>query len=241
MACIRAQVCDSMTAELVKAWMWGDHRIYDVRQDDGRVDSYPSVTTLMHALPESEGLKWFRRFHDDPERHTATRAMIGSTCHYFFESKNARMLPDHTPEMEKINFKEYLTPESHAAIKNINQKIAMFMEMHDFNPWWLERPLWSDKYGYAGRVDYIGEFDGVSCILDLKTAKKFYPPENGIDKHALQLSMYQIALKERLGIDIEELIILRVNEANKPELKRCEFSEEDVADLRELYRAQYGR
>jgi hypothetical protein len=228
-------------AELDKAWMWGDHRIYDILQDDGTISSYPSVTTLMHALPESDGLKWFRRTHEDPERHTATRAMIGSTCHYYFESRNARMLPDHVPEMEDINFREYLTLDAHAAIKNINLKIKLFMMKHEFKPWWLERPLWSDQYGYAGRVDYIGEFDGVSCILDLKTSKRFYPPENGIDKHALQLSMYKIALKERLDIDIEELIILRVNEANKPELKYCEFSEEDVADLRDLYRNQYGR
>jgi hypothetical protein len=53
--------------EMIDARIIAGHRIYDVREDDGSITQYPSVTTMLKALPEPEGLKWFRQNFENPE------------------------------------------------------------------------------------------------------------------------------------------------------------------------------
>jgi hypothetical protein len=247
-------------AKMLGARMVSNHRVYDILQDDGSIVSFPSVTTILKALPESEGLKWFKNNFENAEAHTAKRAMVGTTCHFFFESECAKQLPNHTPELEQVAYREYLDDDSLDAIGNINRKIKSVMKQHDFKPITLEEGVWSDVLRVAGRVDFKGYLDGKLCIVDLKTSKKFYDegkgayedrikymvendgqaPKNFFNKHALQLSMYKQAFLERDGDQIEELWILRVNENNKPELRLMADVLEDVKDVRELYFDQFG-
>lgn len=236
------------------------HRIYDILQDDGTILKFPSVTTILKVLPESAGLKWFWNNFENAEAHTATRAMVGTTCHYFFECECAKQLPNHTPELEQVKYREYLTDDGLAAIGNINRKIQALMDKHDFIPLTLEEGVWSDVLRVAGRVDFKGYLDGKLCIVDLKTSKKFYDEskgeykarveymsENGgkapkgyFSKHALQLSTYKQAFKERNDDQIEELWIMRVNENNKPELRLMPDVLDDVKDVREMYFEEFN-
>ncbi len=247
-------------AKMLSARMVGGHRVYDIRKDDGSIVSFPSVTTILKALPESEGLKWFKRNFENAEAHTARRAMIGTTCHYFFESECAKQLPNHTPELEDVAYMEYLDDDSLDAIGNINRKIKSVMQQHTFKPVTLEEVVWSDVLRVAGRVDFKGYLDGKLCVVDLKTSKKFYDESKGdyedrivymeehdgeapkgfFNKHALQLSTYKQAFLEKNGDQIEELWILRVNENNKPELRLMADIFDDVKDVREMYFDQFG-
>lgn len=246
-------------SKMIGARIVGGHRIYDILQDDGTTSSYPSVTTVLKVLPESAGLKWFKNNFENAESHTATRAMIGTTCHFFFESECAKQLPNHTPELENVAYKKYLDDDSLSNIGNINRKIKSIMEEHKFEPLTLEEAVWSDVLKVAGRVDFKGYLNGKLCIVDLKTSKKFYDESkrdyndrikymaehNGqahpgyFDKHALQLSMYKQAFLERNGEKIEELWILRVNENNKPELRLMPDVLDDVKDVRGMYFDQF--
>jgi len=245
--------------EFLGARIVGGHRFYDFMYNDNNV-SYPSVTTMLKVLPEPDGLKWFKNNYPDAEKYTARRAMIGTTCHYFFECQCAYHLPDHTPEMEEVAFAEHLDEESLDSIGNINRKIKSIMKQHDFKPISLEDTVWSDVLKVAGRVDYRGMLNGKKVILDLKTAKAFHDetkteylnrldymqdndgkaPPGFFSKFALQLSTYKQCYKERFGWEAEELWILRVNENNKPELRLQPDVLDDVKDVREMYYETYG-
>jgi len=170
------------------------------------------------------------------------------------------MLPDHNPDMESIPFDKYLNDEAMECIGNINRKLRSVMKRHDFKPISLEEPVWSDELRVAGRVDYFGYLDGKLAIVDLKTSKSFYDetkseyatrveymdanngkaPPAYFTKHALQLSMYKQAFRERRGVEAEELWILRVNENNKPELRLMPDVLDDVKEVRQMYYEQYG-
>jgi len=54
-------------SEFIEARIVAGHRVYDIRQDNGEIVSYPSATTFLKVLPEPEGLKWFYRNFENPE------------------------------------------------------------------------------------------------------------------------------------------------------------------------------
>lgn len=213
-----------------------NHRLYNIQHDDG-IRKYPSVTTIFKCLPLSYGLQRFQQMPGAAE-HTARRAAIGTTCHFYLESKMSHYLNDHVPELEYVNYADYGGPETWEIVRNINLKIDMMVKQHNIVPYKLEMPLWSDEHQYAGRIDFIGWVDGNFSILDLKTSKRLYNED--VDKHALQLSAYKHALIEREGKEVDKLYILRVNENNMPELKEKKDMFNDFLDVREFYRDMYG-
>jgi genome maintenance exonuclease 1 len=70
-----------------------------------------------------------------------------------------------------------------------------------------EIALWSDQLGVAGRVDCIGEYDGVLSIIDFKTSNNNKTNEM-IEDYWLQTAAYAIMWYERTGVPIEDLVIL---------------------------------
>jgi len=186
--------------------------------------------------------------------------MVGTTCHYFFESQCTKSLPDHVLELEPVDYASHLNEDTLASIGNINRKIESVMRQHDFEPISLEEGTWSNLIQVAGRVDYMGYLDGKLSIVDLKTSKAFHDetkskylsrldymedndgkvPPSFFSKYALQLSTYRQCFKERRGIDIERLWIMRVNENNKPELRLYPDMLDDVLDVRDMYREEYN-
>lgn len=217
-------------------------RLYTIHNREGKEVKYPSVTTVLQILPMAPNLKKYIEW--DPkqaETNMKRRAMIGSTAHYYFECVNARQLPNHTPVLEKeIEFHRFFNSKTAKAIGEICKKIELYVRFNNFEPWFLEEKTWSHELETAGRVDFIGKFNGKTCILDLKTAKSFYPPVNGIDPHALQLAAYKQGFKEVHGIEVEKLYILRVNEAKKPQLKEVPDDKDGFKVARDLFREAHG-
>jgi len=218
-----------------------DMRYYIIERADGTIVKYPSVTSVFSVLPTSAGLLWFQRNHPDPERHKHTRAMIGSTAHYYFECKNAKYLPGHIPEMENIPFREFYESEHAEIIGNINRKLKAFTQLNHLRAKFLEVPVWSHRLKMAGRIDFAGEFNHIArALVDLKTAKRFYKVgADEYDLHALQQTAYKIGLLETYGYDVEEAFILRCNEANAPQVKQLTFDEESLLEVREIFRQRW--
>ncbi|MCK5013797.1 MAG: PD-(D/E)XK nuclease family protein [Candidatus Omnitrophica bacterium] len=217
-------------------------RIYPVPGPNGEILHFPSVTTVLNILPKPASLLNYIEWDPEKaEKNMKRRAMVGSTAHYYFECVQARKLQNHNPIIEEdIQFNKFFNAKTAKAIGEICKKIALYIRFNDFEPWFLEEKTWSHELQTAGRVDFIGKFNGVSCILDLKTAKSFYPPENGIDPHALQLAAYKQGLKEVHGIEVEKLYILRVNEAKQPQLKEVSDDKDGFLMARELFREEHG-
>ena len=46
-------------------------------------------------------------------------------------------------------------------------------------------PVFSEKYGYAGTIDYVCTIDGKTYIVDFKTSKQVWP------EYELQVSAYK--------------------------------------------------
>ena len=115
------------------------------------------------------------------------------------------------------------------------------MAAHEFNPIALEKKVWSHQLKIAGRVDYIGWYDGELSIIDLKTSKSFYPPENGIDKHSIQLSAYKKCVDDMADTPkITKLYILRVNENNHPEIVEKDYDIDGFIETRKLFHDKYN-
>lgn len=70
-----------------------------------------------------------------------------------------------------------------------------------------ERRLYSEKYGYAGTMDFDATVGGKRTLGDFKTGKAIYP------SMMAQTAAYQQALEEEMGIKFEQRVIIRLDKA----------------------------
>ena len=75
----------------------------------------------------------------------------------------------------------------------------------------LEKSLYSDYLGLAGRVDCIAEYEGELAIIDFKTSKKI-KPEKWIENYFVQEVAYACMYYEMTGIPVQKLITIMVAE-----------------------------
>ena len=73
----------------------------------------------------------------------------------------------------------------------------------------IERTLYSEYLGLAGRVDCIAEYEGELAVIDFKTSTKI-KPEKWIENYFVQEMFYAAAYYELTEIPIKKLITLMV-------------------------------
>jgi genome maintenance exonuclease 1 len=73
----------------------------------------------------------------------------------------------------------------------------------------LEKSLYSDYLGLAGRVDCIAEYEGELAVIDFKTSKKI-KPEKWVENYFVQEVAYACMYYEMTGIAVEKLITIMV-------------------------------
>jgi genome maintenance exonuclease 1 len=74
-----------------------------------------------------------------------------------------------------------------------------------------ERSLYSNKWGVAGRVDCIAEYDGKLSVIDFKTSTKD-KKEEWVENYFIQTTAYCEMFEERYGKAIDQIVILIVTE-----------------------------
>lgn len=90
----------------------------------------------------------------------------------------------------------------------------------------VEVKVWNPELSYAGTFDLLLTMDGKMTLLDLKTSKEYY------DGYANQLTAYKIAAQKMYGVEIEQMVIVRLcpdrrhNPFMKPEVHYAPFMEE---------------
>jgi len=82
----------------------------------------------------------------------------------------------------------------------------------------LEQGLYSTRYGIAGRVDCIAEYDKELTVIDFKTATRKRDEIN--ENYLVQASFYSIAWEERTGEKINQITILTTTEDGKLDVYR---------------------
>jgi genome maintenance exonuclease 1 len=73
----------------------------------------------------------------------------------------------------------------------------------------IERTLYSEYLGLAGRVDCIAEYEGELAVIDFKTSEKI-KPEKWIENYFVQETFYAAAYYELTGKVVKKLITLMV-------------------------------
>ena len=73
----------------------------------------------------------------------------------------------------------------------------------------IERTLYSEFLGLAGRVDCIAEYDGELAVIDFKTSTKI-KPEKWVENYFVQEMFYASAYYELTEIPVKKLITLMV-------------------------------
>ena len=76
----------------------------------------------------------------------------------------------------------------------------------------IERTLYSEYYGLAGRVDCIAEYEGELAVIDFKTSEKI-KPEKWLENYFVQEMFYAAAYYELTEIPVKKLITIMVTPA----------------------------
>lgn len=159
----------------------------------------PSVTTVIGAKGKKAIMEWRKRVGEEEANKISRKASSrGTNVHTLCE----RYLNNEDLGMIMPDAKEMFLP-----LKPLLNRIN--------NIHYQECTLWSVKLEMAGRVDCIGEFDGVLSVIDFKTSKRPKKKED-IDNYFAQCVAYACMYEELIGIGIEQIVIIMAVEGSEP-------------------------
>jgi len=158
-------------------------------------DWVPSITSVTSFYNRQIFVKWRERVGLEEANRITKRATARGTdfhqvCQDYLENKELNW-DDYQP-LTKFMF-YHLKPE----LDKINNIHA------------IERTLYSEYLGLAGRVDCIAEYDGELAVIDFKTSDKI-KPEEWIENYFVQETFYAAAYYELTGKVVKKLITLMV-------------------------------
>ena len=158
-------------------------------------NKYPSITTVLSGRAK-EGINAWRQKVGEAVANQIMRtaAKRGTAVHALCEDYlNNNELGNQ--EVLPLAMFTLLKPE----LDNINNIVAQ------------EVGLYSDKWGIAGRVDCIAEYDGKLTVIDFKTSTK-EKKEEWIENYFIQCTAYCEMFEERYGRAIDQIAVLIVCE-----------------------------
>jgi genome maintenance exonuclease 1 len=168
----------------------------------------PSVTTVLGAQKKDAIMAWRKRVGEDVANAISKKATgRGTNVHTLCERYlNNEPLGDVMPDA--VEMFRSLKP----LLNNID------------NIHYQECALWSKQLGMAGRVDCIGEYDGVLSVIDFKTSKKI-KTEAHIEDYFWQTSAYALMYEEMIGRPIDNIVIIMAVENEQPLLFKQKTSD----------------
>ena len=158
-------------------------------------NKYPSITTVLSGRNAEGLIAWRKRVGNDVANQIMrTAAKRGTAVHELAENYlNNKELTNQ--DVLPLAMFTLLKPE----LDNINNIVLQ------------EGALYSDKWGVAGRVDCIAEYDGKITVIDFKTSTK-EKKEEWVENYFIQCTAYCEMFEERYGLAINQIAILIVTE-----------------------------
>ena len=158
-------------------------------------NKYPSITTVLSGRAKEGINAWRQRVGEAVANQIMrTAARRGTAVHELCENYlNNEELGNQ--EVLPLAMFTLLKPE----LDNINNIVAQ------------EVGLYSDRWGIAGRVDCIAEYDGKLTVIDFKTSTK-EKKEEWIENYFIQCTAYCEMFEERYGRAIDQIAVLIVCE-----------------------------
>jgi len=155
----------------------------------------PSITSVTSFYNREVFRKWRQRVGDaEANRITKESTTRGTDYH---EAAQAYL------ENKELDWDNYL-PLTQFMFKSSQPYLDKIGKIHA-----IERTLYSEYLGLAGRVDCIAEYDGELAIIDFKTSKKI-KPEKWIEQYFVQETAYACMYYELTGIAVDKLITIMV-------------------------------
>ena len=158
-------------------------------------NKYPSITTVLSGRAKEGINAWRERVGEAVANQIMrTAAKRGTAVHELCEDYlNNKELGNQ--EVLPLAMFTLLKPE----LDNINNIVAQ------------EVGLYSDRWGIAGRVDCIADYDGKLTVIDFKTSTK-EKKEEWIENYFIQCTAYCEMFEERYGQAIDQIAVLIVCE-----------------------------
>ena len=159
----------------------------------------PSVTTVVGAQKKQAIMEWRRRVGEEVANKISRQATSRGT--------NVHTLCEKYLNNEELG---EMMPDAFEMFRSLKPLLNRINNIH-----YQEVALWSEQLGLAGRVDCIGEFDGVLSVIDFKTSKKIKKLED-IQDYFWQTTAYALMYEELVGQPINDLVIIMAVQDEKP-------------------------
>ena len=158
-------------------------------------DWVPSITTVTSFYNREIFVKWRKRIGlEEANRITKKATARGTDFH--------QVCQDYL-ENKELNWDDY-QPLSKFMFFHAKPYLDKINNIHA-----IERTLYSEYLGLAGRVDASGEYEGELAVIDFKTSEKI-KPEEWLENYFVQEMFYGSAYYELTGIPIVKLITIMV-------------------------------
>jgi|TARA_X000000950_G_scaffold5237_1_gene5411 hypothetical protein len=169
----------------------GDIRLYNLPNGQW----VPSITSVTSFYNRQIFIDWRKRVgNKEADRITKKATTRGTDFH--------EVAQDYLLNKE-LNWDNY-RPLSKFMFYHLKPELDKINNIHA-----IERTLYSEYLGLAGRVDCIAEYEGELAVIDFKTSDKI-KPEDWIENYFVQEMFYGSAYYEMTGIPIKKLITLMV-------------------------------
>ena len=165
---------------------------------------YPSITTVLSNRGKEGLFEWRNRVgHEVANYISGKAAKRGTAVHHMCEEylNNVSFIQDDWWLEKQKNFLPFclFNQLRNGVLQRINNIHAQ------------ECGLYSDRYGIAGRVDCIAEYNRVLSIIDFKTSTSERNDEYN-ENYYIQTAAYAEMYEERTGIPTDQIVILVVTE-----------------------------
>ena len=155
----------------------------------------PSITSVTSFYNRQIFVDWRKRVGIEEANRITKKATTRGTD--FHEVAQDYLLN------KELDWNNYL-PASKFMFYHLKPELDKINNIHA-----IERTLYSEYFGLAGRVDCIAEYEGELAVIDFKTSEKI-KPEKWIENYFVQEMFYASAYYEMTGIPIKKLITLMV-------------------------------
>ena len=180
----------------LKSETFPDGKRYYTLEDGTRL---PSVTTVLGAQ-KKEGIMAWRKRVGEAEANRISKQATG-------RGTNVHTLCERYLNNDSLGD---IMPDAVEMFRSLKPLLNRIDNIH-----YQECALWSKQLGMAGRVDCIGEFDGVLSVIDFKTSKRIKQSED-IEDYYWQTAAYSLMYEEMIGTPIDNLVIIMAVEDEQP-------------------------
>jgi len=163
----------------------------------------PSITSVTSFYNRDIFIKWRKRIGLEEANRITKKATSRGTD--FHEAAQAYLM---NLEMDWEEFKpltKFMFHHAKPYLDKINNIHA------------IERTLYSEYLGLAGRVDCIAEYEGELAVIDFKTSEKI-KPEKWMENYFVQETFYAAAYYELTEIPVKKLITIMVTPGGEVEV-----------------------